>query len=149
VYLWRRFEHNHEPFPDFHKGRPAWYGTKVLANSQSGADLMHPICYSSEATQVGIVLKKKGVKASKVTHLFRSKGAESLETNADGLLQEGQTERLGGWNVNVFRRIYQNGVPAQAVMIQAGHRRRTLPTTSSSPSRRSRRSSRRRRSSRV
>ncbi|KAJ1447619.1 hypothetical protein M885DRAFT_542134 [Pelagophyceae sp. CCMP2097] len=38
IYFWRRFERNKEPFPDFPKGRQAWYGLEVFSNSQSGAD---------------------------------------------------------------------------------------------------------------
>jgi hypothetical protein len=121
LYLWRRFERKGESFPAFHQGRKSWYGTKVLTNSQSGSDKKKSIAYSTEATQIAIVLKKEGIKAHKLTHFFRDKGAEQLEYQAEGLLQDGQTERLGGWNLDVMKRTYQNGLPMQAVMLAAGH----------------------------
>jgi hypothetical protein len=66
------------------------------------------------------VLKGEGIKAHHTTHLFRHVGAENLETDADGLLQPGQTDRLGGWNMDVMQKIYQ-GLPVQAIMVQGGH----------------------------
>ena len=120
VYLHRRFEHEGEKFPAFEEGR-GWYDVKLLVSSFSTASKTQPIAASTEAQQIADVLQEASITASKTAHIFRAVGTHDMELNADGFLQEGQVERLGGWNQNVMRRIYSKHVPFQAALVMAGY----------------------------
>mmetsp|Transcript_8938 Transcript_8938/g.28372 ORF Transcript_8938/g.28372 Transcript_8938/m.28372 type:complete len:866 (+) Transcript_8938:149-2746(+) len=118
-FMLRRFEIAGEPYPDFEKGR-GWYDVKLLVNSQKNADKTQPLARSTESEHIAEMLKNDGVKAAHISHIFRSQGLAKLEVKAAGHLQEGQAERLGGWNMNVMRSIYAKHVPFQAALVMAG-----------------------------
>ena len=120
TYFFRRFVHEGEPIPDFDKGRDDWYDTKMMVNSYTDASKTESIAYSTEADQIAAILKELGINSAKVTHIFRSLGLRVMEMSGDGLIQEGQGARLGGWNQTIMQKVYSKGVPLQAAMIMAG-----------------------------
>jgi len=92
----------------------------VLANSLKTADRTQAFDAPTEADQIAKELKDQGITSAKVNRIFRSVGLGVLEMDGDGLVQEGQNARLGGWNPNVMRQVYSKHVPLQAAMIMAG-----------------------------
>ena len=81
MYLFVRYELNHEAPPDFNN-RQSWYQTKLLLGKQS----MMPLTYATQAGWVRRVFNEAGISSRKVTHTMR--GASARHADAQGVPEE-------------------------------------------------------------
>ena len=113
VWIWRRFEHRKEEFPDFSE-RALWYNIKLFTVITGKTDRTTAMSYTAEADQIAAVLKRHGINANMCTHIFRHDSSEKYEMNSDGHCSVDSWTQHGGWNYNVFARTYA-GVAISAV----------------------------------
>ncbi|KAE8183507.1 hypothetical protein CF328_g8161 [Tilletia controversa] len=113
LYLFSRFHHSAEPFPDLSKSS-LWYDTKVV---KSPTSLTAPISDDAHSKALDRAFKACHVTTTAKTHAARKSGAQLAES---GGASEASVRRAGRWNQTTMETCYLTRLPRPVLRVHAG-----------------------------
>ncbi|KAE8225065.1 hypothetical protein CF319_g2131 [Tilletia indica] len=113
LYLFSRFHHSAEPFPDLSESSN-WYDIKVIKAPKS---LTQPIGEETHSKALDAAFKACGVLTTAKTHAARKSGAQLAEA---GGASEAAVRRAGRWNQTTMETCYLTRLPRPVLRVHAG-----------------------------
>ncbi|CAD6890814.1 unnamed protein product [Tilletia laevis] len=113
LYLFSRFHHSAEPFPNL-SSSSLWYDLKVIKAPKSRSE---PIDEQTHSKALDAAFKACGVLTTAKTHAARKSGAQLAEA---GGANEASVRRAGRWNQTTMETCYLTRLPRPVLRVHAG-----------------------------